>query len=114
MRAKNSRNDQRRPQLSVVLPPVSLNQYRAAKQRLSDQQHLINERLEINGMIAERVIENWDNENGGFNREYFYWLLSRVSEQTAFSIDQAKQVLPALLQVNDEIERLLSKGSSGA
>ncbi len=97
----------RRPQLAVV--PVDLNAYRVAKEQRAAKQQLISERSQVNGMIAERVIEQWDVRSGGFDRDFFYYVLRRVSEHTVFTLQQAKVVLPALLEVNDEIDRLETK-----
>jgi hypothetical protein len=103
MRAQHTKNSQCRPQLRVVL--VDLNAYRAAKQQTEQREHLIEQRREVIELITERVVEQWDTPSGGFDRQFFYYALRKVSEGQAFSVDQARAILPVLLQVTDELDR---------
>ena len=92
MRAQHIRKSQRRPQLV----PVDLNAFCAAKQQVNAQQDLIYERLEINAMITERVVGNGMHPT----------VVSIAFDHIFFTAEQARAILPTLLQVNDEIDRL--------
>lgn len=71
------------------------------------QQRAIEDRTELNELIAERLIlAKWQNSDGSPGNGYylFHALLERAVKGPLYTPERAKILLPVLLAVNDEMD----------